>query len=178
MHIYSKRYIEALSVIRDEFKITNPMKLPKITKVSLNMGLANFAGDTKKINAAIDELSLIACQKAVATYAKKSIAGFKLREGQITGCRVTLRNANMTSFLDRLIILALPRVRDFRGLSGKSMDGKGNFNLGIKEHIIFPEIDYDKIESIKGLDISISTSTDDDKLAKRLLELMGIPFTN
>ncbi|MET0155999.1 MAG: 50S ribosomal protein L5 [Rickettsiales bacterium] len=176
MQTFIHRSSVAKEKICEEFKIANPLQFPFITKIVINMGLANYAGDTKKIQAAVKELSLIALQRPVVTYAKKSIAGFKLREGQQVGCKVTLRNHNMQSFFDRLVVFALPRVRDFRGLSLNAFDGNGNYSLGIKEHIVFPEIDYDKIESIKGMDICIVTSTSCDKVSKRFLELMGLPF--
>jgi len=176
MQTFNERCSAARDIVREEFGIVNPMQLPRITKVVLNMGLANYGGDTKKIQSAAKELGLIALQRPVVTYAKRSIAGFKLREGQQVGCKVTLRNANMRSFFDRLVMLALPRVRDFRGLSANGFDGNGNYSLGIKEHIVFPEIDYDKIEAIKGMDICIVTSTTCDKISKRFLELLGLPF--
>ena len=159
--------------------VKNPMQLPKILKVVVNMGVGDDAvRDSKIIEHARKDLELIAGQAPVITRAKKSIAGFKLREGMKLGCKVTLRKKQMHSFLDRLIYVALPRVRDFRGLSGKSFDGRGNYSLGIKEQLIFPEIDYDKVDKIRGMDITIVTSAEDDASAKALLECYRFPFMN
>lgn len=155
---------------------TNVMEIPRIEKVILNMGLGEAVQNPKIVEKAANELTLIAGQKAVVTRAKKSIAGFKLREGMPIGCRVTLRSDKMYDFLSRLINIALPRVRDFRGISTKGFDGRGNYSLGVKEHIIFPEIDYDKIDKIRGLNITIVTSTKANGAAFSLLKLMGIPF--
>jgi large subunit ribosomal protein L5 len=155
---------------------TNVMEIPRIEKVILNMGLGEAVQNPKIVEKAANELTLIAGQKAVVTRAKKSIAGFKLREGMPIGCRVTLRSDKMYDFLSRLINIALPRVRDFRGISTKGFDGRGNYSLGVKEHIIFPEIDYDKIDKIRGLNITIVTSTKANDAAFNLLKLMGIPF--
>ena len=176
MKSFEERHNNARDIVSKEFGIKNPMQLPAITKVVINMGLGQNAGDSKAIQSAANELSLLAMQKSVITHAKKSIAGFKLREKQQIGCKVTLRDRNMRSFMDRLVILALPRVRDFRGLSSKSFDGQGNYSLGLKEHIVFPEIDYDKIDSVRGMDICIVTSTNDNKVSRRFLELLGLPF--
>lgn len=155
---------------------TNVMEIPRVEKVVLNMGLGEAVQNPKIVEKAADELSQIAGQKTVVTKAKKSIAGFKLREGMPIGCRVTLRNEKMYDFLSRLINIALPRVRDFRGISPKGFDGRGNYSLGVKEHIIFPEIDYDKIDKIRGLNITIVTSAQNDESALSLLKLMGMPF--
>lgn len=174
MKAFDSRYQEALKVLGEEIK--NPMAIPRIKQVSINFGLAGYQGDTKKVEAARQELALIAGQQPALTYAKKSIAAFKLREGQVAGCKVTLRRDKMKSFIDRLIFLALPRVRDFRGLSKSSFDNCGNLSLGLREHIVFPEISYDKIDTIKGMDITIVTSTQDKELARKFLELMGFPF--
>lgn len=155
---------------------TNVMEIPHIEKVVLNMGLGEAVQNPKIVEKAADELSQIAGQKAVVTRAKKSIATFKLREGMPIGCRVTLRKDKMYDFLSRLINIALPRVRDFRGISPKGFDGRGNYSLGIKEQIIFPEIDYDKIDKIRGLNITIVTSAKTNDAALSLLKLMGMPF--
>jgi len=155
---------------------TNVMEIPRIEKVILNMGLGEAVQNPKIVEKAANELTLIAGQKAVVTRAKKSIAGFKLREGMPIGCRVTLRSDKMYDFLSRLINIALPRVRDFRGISTKGFDGRGNYSLGVKEHIIFPEIDYDKIDKIRGLNITIVTSTKANDAAFNLLKLLGLPF--
>lgn len=155
---------------------TNVMEIPRIDKVILNMGLGEAVQNPKIVEKAANELTLIAGQKAVVTRAKKSIAGFKLREGMPIGCRVTLRSDKMYDFLSRLINIALPRVRDFRGISTKGFDGRGNYSLGVKEHIIFPEIDYDKIDKIRGLNITIVTSTKANDAAFNLLKLLGLPF--
>src|SRR5690606_22938108 len=147
----------------EKFGYANPMQVPRLDKIVINMGVGEATGDSKKPTRAAEELSLIAGQKAVVTYARKSIAGFKVREEMPIGCKVTLRQDRMYEFLDRLITIALPRVRDFRGLNAKSFDGHGNFAMGIKEHIVFPEIDYDKVEEVRGMDIIVCTTarTDD-----------------
>jgi len=155
---------------------TNIMEIPRIEKVVLNMGLGEAVQNPKVVEHAANELTRIAGQKAVITRAKKSIAGFKLREGMPIGCRVTLRQDKMYDFLSRLINIALPRVRDFRGVSAKGFDGRGNYSLGVKEQIIFPEIEYDKIDKIRGLNISIVTTAKNDESALSLLRLLGMPF--
>lgn len=160
----------------DGFNYANEMAVPRIEKIVLNMGVGEAVADSKKINAAAEDLTLIAGQKAVITRSKKSIANFKLREEMGIGCKVTLRRERMYEFLDRLITIALPRVRDFRGVSGRSFDGHGNYAMGIKEHIVFPEIDYDKAETIRGLDVIIVTSADSDDEARELLRGFGMPF--
>ncbi len=160
----------------EKFGYRNQSQVPRIEKLVLNMGVGEAAVDSKKIGAALNDLTLIAGQKAVVRRAKRSISNFKLREGMAVGCKVTLRRQRMYEFLDRLITIALPRVRDFRGVSARSFDGRGNFAMGIREHIIFPEIDYDKVESIRGLDVVIVTSADNDAEAKELLARFGIPF--
>ena len=164
--------------MQDEFAYANPMQIPKLTKIVLNMGVGEASQDRKKIESAVDEMTRIAGQKAVITKARKSIAGFKIRDGMIVGCKVTLRSIRMYEFLDRLVNIALPRVRDFRGLPSRGFDGRGNFALGIKEQIIFPEIDYDRVEKIRGLDIVICTSADNDAEAKALLKAFDVPFQN
>ncbi|WP_462323386.1 50S ribosomal protein L5 [Desulfoplanes sp.] len=159
-----------------EFSYSSIMQIPCLKFVSLNMGLGEGSQDNKMIQDAAKELSLIAGQKAVITRAKKSIAAFKLREGQPIGCAVTLRRAKMWYFLDKLINIALPRVRDFRGIADKGFDGRGNFTLGIKDHTIFPEINMDNVDRVKGMNITIVTSAATDKEGKRFLDLLGMPF--
>lgn len=161
-----------------QFNYTNPMEIPKIEKIVLNMGVGEAAQDKKKIEIAVSELTAIAGQKPVTTKAKKSIAGFKLREGVPLGAKVTLRQARMYEFLDRFVNIAMPRIRDFRGVSKKSFDGRGNFAMGIKEHIVFPEIDYDKVEKVRGLDIIIVTTARTDSEALALLTAFNFPFMN
>lgn len=167
---------EAVPALKEEFGYKNAMQLPKIEKIVLNMGLGEAVQNPKIVEGAADELTKIAGQKAVVTKAKKSIATFKLREGMPIGCRVTLRGDRMFDFFSKLVNIALPRVRDFRGLSPKTFDGRGNFSMGVKEQIIFPEIDYDKIDKIKGLNITIVTSAKTDDEARFLLKTMGMPF--
>jgi len=161
-----------------EFGYKNPMQVPRIEKIVINMGVGEAVNDSKKIQAAADELSRISGQKPVVTKSKKSIAVFKLREGQAIGVKVTLRQDRMYEFLDRLVTIALPRVRDFRGLNGKSFDGRGNYALGLKEQIVFPEIDFDKVDEVRGMDIVICTSAKTDKEAKALLKGFDLPFYN
>jgi large subunit ribosomal protein L5 len=163
--------------LKEDFGYTNPLTVPRIDKIVLNMGVGEAVGDSKKVQSAAEDLARIAGQKPVITKARTSIATFKLREGMPIGAKVTLRKAQMFEFLDRLVTIALPRVRDFRGLNAKSFDGRGNYALGIKEHIIFPEIDYDKVDQVRGLDIAITTSarTDDESFA--LLQAFGMPFS-
>lgn len=160
----------------EEFNYSSSMQVPHLEKVILNMGLGEGSQNNKLIQDAVEELSLIAGQKAVITRAKKSIAAFKLREGMPVGCRVTLRRAGKWAFLDKLINIALPRVRDFRGLPDRGFDGRGNFTLGLKDHTIFPEIDLDKVDQAKGMNVTIVTSASTDKEGKTLLELLGMPF--
>lgn len=166
--------------IRDElvkeFKYQNVMQIPKCDKIVINMGVGEAVNDRKKLQSAVEELALISGQKPVITKAKKSLAGFKLRAGMNIGCKVTLRGHRMYEFLDRLVNIALPRVRDFRGVSAKSFDGAGNYALGLKEQIVFPEIDYDKIDEIRGMDIVICTTAKTDKEARALLTHFNMPF--
>ena len=162
----------------DQFQYRNQMKVPRLTKVVLNMGVGEASQDRKKVEAAAGDMALIAGQRPVITKAKKSIAGFKLREGMAIGCKVTLRRERMYEFLDRLINIALPRVRDFRGVSKTSFDGRGNFAMGIKEQIIFPEISYDKVDQVRGLDIIICTTARTDVEAQALLRAIDMPFAN
>jgi large subunit ribosomal protein L5 len=174
-----EKYVtEVTPKLKETFQYKNAMEVPKLEKIVLNMGLGEAITNMKILDSALEELQLIAGQKAVITRAKKSIAAFKLREGMPIGCRVTLRRERMYDFLYKLINSALPRVRDFRGISGKAWDGRGNYSLGIKEQIIFPEIDYDKIDKIKGLNITIVTSAKNDEEGKELLKLLGMPFRN
>lgn len=165
-----------MSQLREEYSYKNVMSIPKLIKIVINIGVGEAVADRKVIDSALNDLTCIAGQKAVATKARKSIAGFKLREGWPIGARVTLRGERMYEFLDRLINIALPRVRDFRGLSSGSFDGRGNYNFGIREQIIFPEIDYDKIDSIRGMNITIVTSAQSDESARSLLQAFGMPF--
>ena len=164
--------------LRKDLNCDNEFQVPRLKKIVLNMGVGETVTDSKKINAALDDLTLISGQKPSITQAKKSIAGFKLRKGMNIGCKVTLRKERMYEFLDRLITIALPRVRDFKGLSKKSFDGKGNYSLGLKEQIIFPEINYDKIDKVRGLDVSIVTSASNDSHALKLLKGFNFPFNN
>jgi large subunit ribosomal protein L5 len=174
-NIYEEQVVPKL---KETFEYKNVMEVPKLKKIVLNIGLGEAIQNIKVLDAAAEELKMITGQKPVITRAKKSIAAFKLRAGMPIGCMVTLRRQRMYDFLQKLINIALPRVRDFRGISGKAMDGFGNYSLGIKEHIIFPEIEYDKIDKIKGLNITIVTSAKTDREGKELLKLMGMPFRN
>ncbi len=167
---------ECMPAIKEEFGFSNTMQIPKVEKVVLNMGLGEAVQNPKIIEGATQELTRIAGQKAIVRKAKKSIATYKLREGMPIGCSVTLRGDRMYDFLSKLINIALPRVRDFRGLSPKGFDGRGNYSMGIKEQIIFPEIDYDKIDKIKGLNITIVTSALTDDVGRSLLRNLGVPF--
>jgi len=160
-----------------QFGYKNVMQVPKLDKIVINMGVGEASQDRKKIEGALEDMVLISGQKPVVTKAKKSIATYKLRDGMTVGCKVTLRNERMYEFLDRLINVAMPRVRDFRGLSGKSFDGKGNFAMGFKEQIVFPEIDYDKVDKIRGMDIIICTTAKTDEEAKALLRAFNMPFS-
>jgi large subunit ribosomal protein L5 len=169
---------EVVAKLNEIYKYRNVMQVPKLEKVVLNMGLGEAIHNIKLLDAAVIELKMIAGQQPVITRARRSIASFKLREGMPIGCMVTLRHDRMFDFFYKLVNIALPRVRDFRGLSAKAMDGHGNYSLGIKEHIIFPEIDYDKIDKIKGLNISITTTAETDEEGRELLRLMGMPFRN
>ncbi|MDJ0986860.1 MAG: 50S ribosomal protein L5 [Desulfobacterales bacterium] len=169
---------EVVPKLMDNFGYKNKMQVPKLDKIVLNMGLGEAIQNIKVLDAAAEELKAIAGQKPVITRAKKSIAAFKLREGMPIGCMVTLRQLRMYDFYYKLVNIALARVRDFRGVSAKAFDGRGNYSLGIKEHIIFPEIDYDKIDKIKGLNISIVTTAQTDDEGRQLLGLMGMPFKN
>ena len=164
------------SDLQEKFSYKSPMEIPRITKITLNMGVGEASQDKKVIEHAVEDLSLIAGQKPVVTVAKKAIAGFKIREGMTIGCKVTLRRDKMYEFLDRLIHFSIPRIRDFRGLSPKAFDGQGNYNMGISEQIAFPEIDYDKIDKLRGLNISITTSARTDDEGRALLSAFQFPF--
>jgi large subunit ribosomal protein L5 len=162
----------------EKFGYKSPMQVPRITKITLNMGVSEAVADKKVMDHAVSDLSKIAGQKPVVTKAKKAIAGFKIREQQAIGCMVTLRGVKMYEFLDRFVNISLPRVRDFRGISGRSFDGRGNYNIGVKEQIIFPEIEYDKVDALRGLNISITTTAKTDEEAKALLQAFRFPFKN
>ena len=169
---------EVVPKLREAFNYQNELMVPKLEKIVLNMGLGEAVRNPKIVDSAAQELTLIAGQKTVVTRAKKPIANFKLRADLPIGCKVTLRREKMYDFFERLVNIALPRVRDFRGISGKAFDGRGNYSLGITEHIIFPEIDYDKTESIKGLNITVVTTAKTDEEGRTFLKLMGMPFKN
>ena len=164
--------------LTEKFGYKSPMQVPRITKITLNMGVSEAVADKKVMENAVGDLTKIAGQKPVVTKAKKAIAGFKIREGQAIGCMVTLRGARMYEFLDRFVTVALPRVRDFRGVSARAFDGRGNYNIGVKEQIIFPEIEYDKVDALRGLNISITTTAKTDEEAKALLAGFRFPFKN
>jgi large subunit ribosomal protein L5 len=166
------------AALKAEFGYKNDMQIPKLDKIVLNMGVGEAVKDTKKVKQAAEELSLIAGQKAVITHAKNSIAGFRVREKMPLGCKVTLRGDRMYEFLDRLITIALPRVRDFRGVKGTSFDGRGNYAMGLKEQIVFPEIEFDKVDEVLGMDIIICTTAKTDAEAKALLKQFNMPFTS
>lgn len=173
------QYREAIrGEMKSEFGYKNDLQIPRLDKIVLNMGVGEAVGDSKQVKAAFEEMQAIAGQKPVTTKARNSIAGFKLRDGMAIGCKVTLRGNRMYDFLDRLITIAMPRIRDFRGVSGKSFDGNGNFATGIKEHIVFPEIDYDKVDNIRGMDIIICTTAKTDAEAKALLKHFNMPFNS
>ena len=161
-----------------KFGYTSPMQVPRITKITLNIGVSEAVADKKVMDHAVSDLTKIAGQKPVVTKAKKAIAGFKIREQQPIGCMVTLRGVQMYEFLDRFVTVALPRVRDFRGISGRAFDGRGNYNIGVKEQIIFPEIEYDKVDALRGLNISITTTAKSDEECKALLTAFRFPFKN
>ncbi|MBC6906602.1 50S ribosomal protein L5 [Saccharophagus sp. K07] len=171
--VYKK---EIVNKLKNELGLKNVMEIPKITKITVNMGVGEAVGDKKVLENAVADLEKITGQKAVVTKARKSIAGFKIREGWPIGCKVTLRNEKMYEFLDRLISIAIPRIRDFRGISPKQFDGRGNFSMGVSEQIIFPEIEYDKIDKLRGLDICISTTARTDDEGRALLKAFNFPF--
>ena len=172
-----QRYEEELrSALQEKLALGSVMQVPRISKITLNMGVGDAKTDAKALDAAIEELTIIAGQRAQVRKARKSIASFKLREGMAVGARVTLRGARMYEFLDRLVAVALPRIRDFRGLNPRSFDGRGNYSLGLREQIIFPEIDYDSVPAIRGLDIAITTTAETDEQGRALLRALGMPF--
>ncbi|MGD9664858.1 MAG: 50S ribosomal protein L5 [Novosphingobium sp.] len=174
---FKARYDDVIvKAMTEKFGYKNPMEVPKLEKITLNMGVGEASQDKKKVQTAAEEMELIAGQKPVITKAKKSIAQFKLREGMPIGCKVTLRRDRMYEFLDRLVTIAMPRIRDFRGLNPKSFDGRGNYAMGIKEQIIFPEISYDRIEKVRGMDIIVTTTAKTDEESRELLRLFGFPF--
>ena len=168
----------ARAALKEEFSYKNDMMIPRLDKIVLNMGVGEAVGDSKKIKSAHDEMMLIAGQKPVINKARKSIAGFKVREEMPLGVKVTMRGDRMYDFIDRLVTVAMPRIRDFRGVSGKSFDGNGNYAMGIKEHIVFPEIDYDKVDQVRGMDIIICTTAKTDAEAKALLKHFNMPFNS
>jgi large subunit ribosomal protein L5 len=162
--------------LKAKLELANTMQVPRITKITINMGVGEAVADKKVMDAAVADLTKLSGQKPTITKAKKSVATFKVRDGQAIGCKVTLRGARMYEFLDRLVSIAIPRIRDFRGISGRSFDGRGNYSLGVKEQIIFPEIQYDQIDQIRGMDITISTTAGNDKHGRALLEAFNFPF--
>ena len=164
--------------LMERFGYKNPMQVPRLSKITLNMGVGEAVANKKVLENAIDDMTKIAGQKPIATKARKSVAAYKIRDGYPIGCKVTLRRARMFEFLDRLVNVALPRVRDFRGVSGRAFDGRGNFNFGIKEQIIFPEINFDQVDALRGMDIAITTTAKSDAEAKALLESFSFPFRN
>jgi|TARA_B110000977_G_scaffold106538_1_gene138837 large subunit ribosomal protein L5 len=167
---------EILPKLKEELGVTNTMSVPKIEKITINMGLGSALGDKKILESALEELGLISSQKPMTCLARKSVASFKLREGNAIGCKVTLRKERMYEFLDRLVNVAIPRIRDFRGLNDKSFDGRGNYNMGITEQIVFPEIEFDKVTKVRGMDIAITTNAKNDEDAKKLLAMFNFPF--
>ncbi|MFB2539196.1 MULTISPECIES: 50S ribosomal protein L5 [unclassified Acinetobacter] len=167
---------EIKAKLKEELGLENVMQIPRITKITLNMGVGAAATDKKLLDGAVADMTLIAGQKPVVTLARKSIAGFKIRDGWPIGCKVTLRGDQMYEFLDRLISIAIPRIRDFRGFSSKSFDGRGNYSMGLKEQIVFPEIDFDKIDRIRGMDITITTTARNDDEGRALMRAFGFPF--
>ncbi|MDO4777328.1 MAG: 50S ribosomal protein L5 [Cardiobacteriaceae bacterium] len=174
--LHDKYRTELAPALQERLGLKNVMEVPRLEKITINMGVGEAVNDKKIMDSALQDLALIAGQKPIVTKSKKSIAGFKIRDGWPIGCKVTLRRAQMYEFLDRLINISLPRTRDFRGLSPKSFDGRGNYTFGVKEQIIFPEIDFEKTDAIRGMDITFTTSAKDDAGAKALLEAFGFPF--
>ncbi len=169
---------EVVAKLQEEFGYKNIMEVPRITKITLNMGVGEALGDKKILDNAVAEMEAIAGQKVVVTKARKSVASFKVREGWPIGCKVTLRRDRMWEFMDRLIDVALPRVRDFRGINGKSFDGRGNYSMGVKEQIIFPEIEYDKVDKVRGMDVTITTTAQTNEEGRALLKALQFPFRN
>ncbi len=178
-HVLKERYKkEVVPALMKSLGLNNPMEVPRVSKVVVNIGVGEALDNAKALDAAVSDLMLITGQKPIITKARRSIAAFKLREGRQIGVKVTLRGERMWSFLDRLMNVALPRVRDFRGVSPDAFDGRGNYTLGLREQLVFPEIDYDKIDKIRGMEISINTTAETDEEARRLLELLGMPFSH
>lgn len=173
--VYKEQVVPKL---QEQFQYKNVMQVPRVKKITLNMGVGEAVADKKQIENAVRDMTAIAGQKPVVTKSRKSIAGFKIRDGWPIGCKVTLRGQHMWEFMDRLVSLAIPRIRDFRGLNGKSFDGRGNYSMGVREQIMFPEIDYDKVDAIRGLDITITTSAETDEEGKALLAAFNFPFRN
>lgn len=173
--VYEEKIVKAL---QDEFGYKNPMEVPKLSKIVINMGVGEGSKDKGKVEAAATEMTAIAGQKPIITKSKKSIAGFKIRDGMPVGVKVTLRKDRMYEFMDRLVTIAMPRIRDFRGVSAKSFDGRGNYNMGLKEQLVFPEIEYDKVSEMRGMDITFVTTAKTDAEAKTLLSNLGVPFQN
>ena len=173
--VYKEKVVPKLLT---KFAYKNVMQVPRIKKITLNMGVGEAVADKKQIDNAVRDMTAIAGQKPVVTKSRKSIAGFKIRDGWPIGCKVTLRGEHMWEFLDRLIAISIPRIRDFRGMNGKSFDGRGNYSMGVREQIMFPEIDYDKVDAIRGLDITITTSAETDEEGKALLKAFNFPFRN
>lgn len=169
---------EVVPKLQQQFGYRNVMQVPKLLKVTLNMGVGEAVGNKKVLEAAVDDMAKIAGQKPVVTLARKSIAAFKIRDGYPIGCKVTLRRERMYEFVERLVNVALPRVRDFRGISGRSFDGRGSYNFGVREQIIFPEIDFDQVDALRGMDVAVTTNARSDKEARALLEALGFPFRN
>ena len=169
---------EIVEKLREQFDYKNVMEVPRITKITLNMGVGEAIGDRKVMDSAVSDMEKIAGQKPIVRKARKSVAGFKVREGWPIGCKVTLRRERMYEFLDRLVNIAIPRIRDFRGMGPKAFDGRGNYNMGIHEQIIFPEVDYDKIDALRGMDINITTSAKTDEEGRALLAAFNFPFKN
>ena len=167
---------EIVPKLQKELGVSNSMSVPKIEKITINMGLGKALGDKKVLESALEELGLISSQKPVTCLARKSVASFKIREGNAIGCKVTLRKERMYEFLDRLVNVAIPRIRDFRGLNDNSFDGRGNYNMGITEQIVFPEIEFEKVTSVRGMDIAITTNAQNDEDAKKLLAMFNFPF--
>ncbi|CAD6877954.1 LSU ribosomal protein L5p (L11e) [Methylomonas albis] len=176
--LQSKYKSEVVPAMQEQFGYKTIMQVPKLTKITLNMGVGGAVADKKVLQSAVSDMEKISGQKAVVTLARKSIAGFKIRDDMPIGCKVTLRSDKMYEFLDRLITISIPRIRDFRGMSSKSFDGRGNYSMGIKEQIIFPEIDYDKIDALRGMDICITTTAKTDEEGLALLKLFNFPFKN
>jgi len=162
--------------LKEQLGITNAMEVPRITKITLNMGVGEAVNDKKIIKKAVEDMTLISGQQALVTNTRKSVASFKIRDGYPIGCKVTLRRERMYEFLDRLISIAIPRIRDFRGLNSKAFDGRGNYNMGVQEQIVFPEVDYDSVDSVRGMDIAITTTAQNDEAGKALLDAFSFPF--